>query len=163
MWKRYKGLSTRCYTAPSPNIVSAKCCCHLDCRMTLQSPGMTCVVLEPSVTRTLPQSSLYSTLRQLPEDSLWCHSTVYISRVTCPVSQSNLNLDQNESRRPKTPFKASIFCRGRKIVFTDVVKMTWQNWSELDHVSMVVLWKYSGRFKNTLEQCTCLLSWYISI
>ena len=78
------------------------------------------------------------------------HSTFYISCVLCPVSQSNLNLDQNESR-PKTPFKASIFCRGRKKVFTDVVKMTWQNWSELDHVSMVVLWKYSGRFKNMLE------------
>ena len=80
--------------------------------------GAECDQNTAAVINTLYSASFLGTVTVVTN-----HSTFYISCVLCPVSQSNLNLDQNESR-PKTPFKASIFCRGRKKVFTDVVKMT---------------------------------------
>ena len=148
----------------APNIASAKLCWHLDCRMTLQCPARRWHVWCWS--RVWPEhcsSHQHSILRQLPGDSHCCHQPFYILHILCPVSCISIKLELGPERvTSKNTFQSLNILPRTEKVFTDVVKMTWQNWSELDHVSMVVLWKYSGRFKNMLEQCTYYLDTSLS-
>ena len=151
----------------APNIVSAKLCWHLDCRMTLQCPARRWHVWCWS--RVWPEhcsSHQHSILRQLPGDSHSCHYTIYILHSTYLVS-CVLYLNQTwtwtrTSHVQKHLSKPQYFAADGK----KCLRMLWK-WLDRTEVNLIMYrWLFCGNIVDDLKTCwdsALLLSWYISI